>query len=653
MNKKRMSKVMIIVGVLVLYTVSTLGAAFKDVPTSHWAYTAVTDMQKRGIMLSNSAGAFLPSGTMNYFEIADVMAKATGYVDVNINKNVEAAFKAQVLKNYETQKPILTAFQTKFKSWDKRYNEQIAYLLGRGYLKQQELDKFITIGTGQIETKNTVTKQELTVLIVRILGKEETAKATYKVSGFSDDGLILVANKPYIGYLKASGLVTADARGNYNPNTEVSRALCAKMLSDALTSKEKNTLVVPPVATPTSGLVTVTKVTLKSESESGTEYWVMVTKAGKTDFYAIKSTIKVSDKEGQEVVIKDIPANTEAIITTTLQGTQKYIASMKLQSLVSETPTTSNMTVINGTIARIGINGDLSIFLPDGKTKMYLMDSKCVITLDGLDALIEDISEDDTVLATIVSNDIIKLQVKTAGTVTSTGDLTDGEVTSKEIKVAGYVLSVKKGTKTSELIVDEKVTIKRNSKAADFEDIRIGDQIKVVKEKDDIIELSAVGTKTSVTGQVKAVYIAAVPEVTLKTENGTKSFIINQNTEIYDNNERENVFLRDIRLGQEVEILIDSKEVISLVIQKNTSTIKYKGIIQAIGKKSAYIDVIVDYDPISENSKVIKRVQVPLEVAIELDGKQEHRSVFDVGMDIVITYKYMEDSIPEKILIIE
>jgi len=653
MNKKRMSKVMIIVGVLVLYTVSTLGAAFKDVPTSHWAYTAVTDMQKRGIMLSNSAGAFLPSGTMNYFEIADVMAKATGYVDVNINKNVEAAFKAQVLKNYETQKPILTAFQTKFKSWDKRYNEQIAYLLGRGYLKQQELDKFITIGTGQIETKNTVTKQELTVLIVRILGKEETAKATYKVSGFSDDGLILVANKPYIGYLKASGLVTADARGNYNPNTEVSRALCAKMLSDALTSKEKNTLVVPPVATPTSGLVTVTKVTLKSESESGTEYWVMVTKAGKTDFYAIKSTIKVSDKEGQEVVIKDIPANTEAIITTTLQGTQKYIASMKLQSLVSETPTTSNMTVINGTIARIGINGDLSIFLPDGKTKMYLMDSKCVITLDGLDALIEDISEDDTVLATIVSNDIIKLQVKTAGTVTNTGDLTDGEVTSKEIKVAGYVLSVKKGTKTSELIVDEKVTIKRNSKAADFEDIRIGDQIKVVKEKDDIIELSAVGTKTSVTGQVKAVYIAAVPEVTLKTENGTKSFIINQNTEIYDNNERENVFLRDIRLGQEVEILIDSKEVISLVIQKNTSTIKYKGIIQAIGKKSAYIDVIVDYDPISENSKVIKRVQVPLEVAIELDGKQEHRSVFDVGMDIVITYKYMEDSIPEKILIIE
>ncbi|MDF2614096.1 MAG: S-layer y protein [Clostridia bacterium] len=644
------------VSVLVLYTVSTFGAAFKDVPASHWAYTAIADMQKRGFMLSNSAGEFSPNSTMNYFEAADVAAKATGYVDVKINQNVDTAFKQQILNNYATQKPILASYEAKYKAWDKRYNEQIAYLLGRGYLKAQELDKFITKGTGQAETRSIVTKEEFAVFVVRILGKEETAKSTYKVSGFSDDSLILAANKPYVGYLKALGLVNPDAKGNYSPKTQVTRAWCAKLISDTLTYKEKTTVTQSPSAPASSSLVTVTKVMVKEEN---VDYWVLATKAGKAGHYAMKNTVKVTDKDGQAVSAMDIPSNTQAIITTAIQGTQEYIISMKLQSTSGGGSAASDTTVISGTIARIGTNGGVSIFLADESTKTYLMDTNCVITLDGLAAVIDDIKEDDAVKATIVSNYITKLQVTTSGAGGSidiengVGSLTSGEVMAKGIKTAGYFLSIKQGTKTLEIVIDEKVILNRNDKTAEWEDVRIGDQVKVVKENGNITELAFTGTRTSVTGQVKAIYIAAVPEVTVITDKGAKSFVINGNTEIYDYNQRANVSLRDLRLGQDVEILIDSKEVISLVIQRGTNTIKYKGIVQAIGKKSAYIDVLVDYDPISEQSKVIKRVQTPLEVTIELDGKTEHRTIFDKGMDVVITYKYMEDVIPEKILIIE
>ena len=644
MNKKNIQKAIVIASVAALSTVTTFATAFKDVQQTHWAYTNIQDMQKRGIMLSSSSGEFFPNAIINFFEISDILAKATGYVDVSINPNIDENLKKQILNNYEIQKPVLTLYEKNFTSWDKRYNEQIAYLLGRGYIQKAELDKFITRGTDQKETKNTVTKEELAVFIVRMLGKEETAKTAYTSTGFSDESLIALANRPHVAYLKSIGLVNPDAKGLFNPKVIITRALCAKMVSDALTYKEKQ--VTTPAANNTN--------TLKVKSvirKSDTEYWVILEQNSKTEYYVMKNSIQVTDSKDQEIQISAIPPESPVTVTTGTENNVKYITSMKLQTS-SGTNTAPQGSTITGIISRLGTSGDLGIVLADETTKNYFIDTNCVIMWGQEKVSISDVKVGDNVRITLEANTITKLEILTAGTGAST-ETSDGEVTAKSLKVEGYGLSLKQGTRTTNLVIDRKVKVIRNSKTAIFEDIKIGDKIKIIKEGTTITEIQASGVRTTAEGQVSGIYIGAVPQVTLKTKEGVQTFNIGETTEIYDNNQRLEVVLRDIKLGQNVELLIDSKEVVSLVIQRSTTGFRYSGSIYAIGPQFEYIDVLVDYDPLTESSRVIKRIRTPIQVAIEKSGRQEHRTIFEENMGLVVTYKYLEDVIPEKILIIQ
>ena len=180
MNFRRLSKYICAVGLATMMSVTTMGAVtMTDVTSSHWAYPAITDLEERGIMMLTSGGQFYPNQTMNYFEVADVIAKATGYVDVDIATNIDATFKQQIKSNYEKQKPTLDTYAAKYSTWNSAYNQQIAYLLGRGYMTTSDLDKFITKASSG-ETKNIVTKEQLAVYVVRMLEKEVTAKSTYQ-----------------------------------------------------------------------------------------------------------------------------------------------------------------------------------------------------------------------------------------------------------------------------------------------------------------------------------------------------------------------------------------------------------------------------------------------------------------------------------------
>lgn len=230
---KKFTKFIGIFSLVIGMSITTMGATLTDVPKTHWAYVAINDVADRGIMITNSAGEFNANKEMTFFELADALAKATGYVDVDQVSGIEEKFKVQVKNNYEKQKPILETYTKKYSTWNSAYNQQIAYLLGRGYIKVADLDKFIT-KTAQGETKNIVTKEQLSVYIVRILGREKTATTTYKTTTFKDDAKLQVENKPYVAYLNHIGFLNPDAYGNVNGTSKVTKAVCAKLISDSL-----------------------------------------------------------------------------------------------------------------------------------------------------------------------------------------------------------------------------------------------------------------------------------------------------------------------------------------------------------------------------------------------------------------------------------
>ena len=121
---------------------------------------------------------------------------------------------------------------------------------------------------------------------------------------------------------------------------------------------------------------------------------------------------------------------------------------------------------------------------------------------------------------------------------------------------------------------------------------------------------------------------------------------------MYNNYEKEFITVRDLHLGQEVTLLLDSEEVISLDVEDTSTSVNLKGSITSIGKNYSYIDVLVDYDYVTGESKVYKRIELDSDTNITLNGKKQNKNILEEGMEIVINYKYLDDIIPEKILVI-
>ncbi len=664
MKFRNFNKSLLALGLATLYTVSTFASVATDVSANHWAYTAITDLENRGIVTYNSKGQFFPNNQMTYFEVADILAKATGYVNVEIATNVDETFKNQIINNYNNQKSTLASYATKYSTWDKLYDQQVAYILGRGFISKTDLDKFITKANNK-ETKAIMTKQDLAVYIVRILGKEKTAQADYVAGAFNDESLISATNRPYMAYLKSIGMITPDAKGNSNPNTPVTKALCAKMVSDALKIKEAGTDNNTNSGTNggqtnnTSGETVTFK---KMMSKNTSEQYIAVQKEGdsKTIYYTVKNTLKAKDEAGNEISLSSLTAEQKITVTYELINNIEYITSIKIvgngnsnsnSNANSGSDTIVNASTVTGTLLERVSNGIVRISLSDGQTRTYILDSNCIITLNGVTADSSALNAGDTVVVSVANATITKVQA-TKGTGTTVGTLSSGEIIAKQVVLDGYNVTLKQGTSEATIFIPEKATIKRNNKIRNLEDLRIGDQISLTKTGTTVSAVTATGEQSSVTGMIKEIHLAQPGRVVVNTGKETVTYTLGTETEIYDINSRRYINLRDLHLGQEIDLLLESKEVVSLDVVKSTSAVNYKGIIKNVSRGSDYIDVLVDYDPISGQTQIYKRIEVPNSLSIINNNKEVNRNTLDIGMEVVITYKYLDDSSPEKILII-
>ena len=671
MSFRRFSKYICALSLAAACTITTMGATLTDVTNSHWAYASIVDLEERGVMALTSSGQFFPNQTMSYFEVADVMAKATGYVDVDVATNVDEAFKAQIKANYEKQKALLATYAAKYSTWNSAYNQQIAYLLGRGYISTSDLDKFIT-KTSSGETKNIITKEELAVLVVRLLEKEKTAQSTYTTTGFKDESSIQVANRPHMAYLKNLGLITPDASGNANGKMKVTKALCAKMVSSALQIKDStsnntgngNGSGTQNGTSQEANLVTITKILTKNTSEY---YMCLQDSSGEAKYYSIKTTTKILDASGNEVGITKVDLGSTAKVTIATENNTDYITSIQLvksstdsnagnttgnnttgNNTSNNTGTTTQTVTVSGTLLEKVTNGILRLSLADGTAKAYVLDDHCSITLNGATIAATGLSISDTLTITVQNNAVTKI-VATAGTGSVTSN---GQITEKKLSGTGYAFTIKQNGATSIVTIPDSAEITRNNKSANIKDIRIGDTINVTKKNGIITSVEATGVRSTVMGTIKEIHIAQTSKVIINVNNETKTYILGSDVEMYNNYDKKFITVRDLHLGQEVTLLLDSEEVISLDVEDTSTSVNIKGSITSIGRNYSYIDVLVDYDYITGESKIYKRIELDNDTNITLNGKKQNKNILDEGMEIVINYKYLDDIVPEKILVI-
>ena len=711
MNFRRFGKYICVMSLAASMSMNVMGATIADVNDKHWAYTAISDLEERGIMVLTSNGQFYPNQEMNYFELADVIAKATGYVDVDIATNVTDSFKQQVKANYEKQmKEVINEYATKYKSWNNAYNQQIAYVLGRGYMNKADLDKFIT-QTAKGETKNIATKEELCVYLVKMLQKETTAKNTYKTTNFKDDSTLQPANKPYVAYLASVGVVTANNEGKVNGTMKMTKALCAKMVSDTLKIKDttqvgripnttnqtnttnpngQTTNTTNPngqVTNPTdstgqatntaSDLYTVQRVVTKSP----TEYYVGVkNSAGTETFYSLKNTTKIYDNTGVEIPVTKL-MGTMVNMTIELQEGTNYITSIRLAGEVggsNQTTLNTQGSNVSGSLSSPISNGIIRMVLNDGSSKVYLIKEGCSVTLDGAVAASTDVLKaGDLVTVTLENNAVTKITAITGQGLTNTNNntntngtnsttngnttstttapantMTSGEITAKKYTGNGYVLSLVEGNVEGQVTIPTGAKITRNGKTVNMSDIRIGDTVKLTSSAGVVSHVAATGEKKMLDGTIKSLSIGGTSTITITTKGEDVTYTLGSDTEYYDNNTNTYINIRDLHIGQEVAFSVESKEVVTLDVEKNNDSYKYMGTITNVSRGGDYIEVLVDYDYVTGESKVYKRIQTPSNLEIMQNGQRKNRSYLDEDMDVLIYFKYLDDSVPVSIHIL-
>ena len=509
-TKKLTRSIALAMSIVMISATAIFASPMKDVSPNHWAYNDIVEMQRRGLLLTNSKGEFFPNQYVTYFEFSQILAKVTGYEDELVNPNMDPNLKKNIRDNYEKQKPIIESHAKNYKHWQHDTNKEIAYLLGRGYLTKEDLGKFMSKSTSGMESKRGVRKQEATVYLVRILHKAETAKKEYTSTGFKDEAQIDASYRPYVAYMKSLGIVNGDQNGEFGPAQPVTRATLSKMLVDTLRimEAEENK---PPVETdPPADKAIEGKIQRMISRGDDSYYLVIEVEPGQTQNYTIKSSASIADKAGNGISLSNLKAkidnkgSQDIVITARVEVIEntEYITDLKIitelaggtvdepEEEITEPKEDEKFTgSLKGGLysVLIGPESAVKIQLANGELKEFKIDfnSKIYSHIDRKNISLWDLRLNQEIEVKIVDDRVESVTItKEAPPVTLNGKITDVSVSGDQIDMYVTYSSLGQGANIEKTInVPIETRVIEGTRERSRKDLKEGMEIVVIYEK--------------------------------------------------------------------------------------------------------------------------------------------------------------------------
>ncbi|OGO86941.1 MAG: hypothetical protein A2Y24_01340 [Clostridiales bacterium GWE2_32_10] len=416
-------------------------AQINDVKTSNFAYGSISKLINQGIMSIDTKGNFYPEQSVNRFDLSRFVAKILGYDEIILSSAKEG--KQTEIKITNKYKNLIDLYEKKFKDWDKNSNMQIAFLLEKGILKELDLAKFvIEYPTGEQSIK-VITKQEMAIWIVRIIGKE-TVASTYKTDfKFADDSQIDDKSKEYVYYLKSIGIFNGDEKNKFNPRTVLRKDILAVLLDRIIETKNNNsqTVTTTPIlsTTPTTVPTGVdNKVKLYSgeiETLYDDNYAVKIKQSGGVSKIVNLSENAVVVNQNEKTHIKDMKQGNivicvekgsyiEKLYVTTITDINSTYYTLKQELTTQGIEIVEDTVVLNtnmngesyevlGTLKQILIADENEVIIEDSNRKktLYRLRSSSEITLENKKCTIYDLRLGQKVEATISGVNVSKLMI--------------------------------------------------------------------------------------------------------------------------------------------------------------------------------------------------------------------------------------------------
>ncbi len=173
-------------------TVSSPEAVFNDVSDSHWAYPSIVNMKNKGVINGFEDGSFKPDASVTRGQFVCALIKFL---------NTPVATYQKTFTDVSENDWYASYIQTAYNS---------GYVMGDG---------------ATFRPNDTITRQEMAVIVSRVLNKEGTAEMK-----FTDTDKISEWAKQSISNVLALGVMTGNSDGSFAPLAETTRAQMAVIL---------------------------------------------------------------------------------------------------------------------------------------------------------------------------------------------------------------------------------------------------------------------------------------------------------------------------------------------------------------------------------------------------------------------------------------
>lgn len=640
---------------------------FKDVPSTHWAYESIGKIASQGIIVGDLSGNFKPDAYIDKFETSKILAKLAGYKYSNISES-ERLYYDRV---YENNKSFLNQYAKAFKKWNPTADREIAYLLEKQILRSDDLNQFVIKSPSGTEQLRALSREEASVFLVRIMGKETEANSLNIQDPFIDDATITTNRKSSVYYLRSIGVITGGSDTRFNPKGAVTKATMSVMIDKVQQEMNKTTpggnsqiennvsSISPNVNNISTIRGTLDKtfpsLSVLQINENGVQKLYKISNAAsiKVDNYlrtindlqqGMNITAIVNNSEIIELNalstqgnVQGNPSDNQNNVTNPDNATNNGNINGNINtgntgntSLPStdNTTDTSNYTTIEGTVSALNdtttrtISIDFKIVNPRGEiinqTKTYNVSNNCEVMRGFNRSDFSSIVINDIVSAKVLGNTVYSIELDEKDKEFN-GTLIEKKYSDTN-SLPMLVIESETG-KTYSLNVTGKTIISRKSKGdVEWNDLRIGDKVEVKAVYNDIEEIFATGSKSSVEGKVKAIHILEdYSSIDLIEGNKTKTYpLIMSQVDPYT-----------VKIGDTVKLRLDSSEVEDIHVTRKSDNNNLIGYVE---------DVKRNYITISDTSMGTVKVYYGKDTVFvnSINGKKISSDDIDDGMKVYI-----------------
>jgi hypothetical protein len=567
----------VFVAVIMVFSLVTpvLGATFRDVPNSHFAFEAVSwvsNPENGAFMVGDAGNNFHPGRHLNKFDAVQIFAMAAGFRHVTHNLPQEE--REVFARAFETWSTFLDGMAQQFSSWNRTVDREIAFLLYREILTTDDVMGFVQI-VGAGETRPLLTREQAVVWMVRLMGQSAHAQAVSLPhhTPFRDDAQITPAFRRYIYHARELGIIQG-AGGYVNPRAHFTRAEMAVVFHNALAEEPE----VTAVATGEPGTVSGTITNVFRDTH------VSIVHGAGTDTFSIAPNAVIMIDNTQRTA----PFLREGMAVTALVDAERQVISLVARSgetaavtgegatgiaLNSDEGFVTNFTHTPETVTirtrRVRIDGHII-----DEERTFTIAPGATITRGGAAAYFADIQTNDIAFFNFTGTIIHELELMERER-TILGIL--AEVRPPDTAGGNPILVIEETEgRAYELRVLPATEISRGTATAlNWYDLRIGDAVTAEAEFDRLITVQATGTRSTATGRLNELRITELStELSITQDNGTRtSFFV-----------RPGVFdVYTLRIGNQLSIDLDSREVVNITQAANQAQPLYIiGFIQAI-----------------------------------------------------------------------